>query len=120
MTPRFARQLLAAALVALHATVMVCGPCFHELPGWGHVGEHSLCADRSDVRGPIESSLVRADDCPICSLLSQAQLALDPARVSSVRHIGLVRPERPSDKFTPTRLHSTSPRAPPARAVDFA
>lgn len=75
--PRLCRKVLIAILVALHASVMVCGTCLHALPGWEHgagvpgakgkVGTHDL--ERS-----LHGS---AHDCPICHLHSLGQIPLD-------------------------------------------
>jgi hypothetical protein len=112
--PRFARQILAASLVALHATVMLCGPCLHGLPGWGHGAGLSRVADGDQLGNPIKASHVQSDDCPVCHFLSQAQLSVDQASVPSVSQVRVLKPEIPCESVTPSRLHPTSPRAPPA------
>jgi hypothetical protein len=108
--PRFARQLLVASLVALHATLMVCGPCLHGLPGWGHGPGLSQAA----YGDPVKSTHVQTDDCPVCHFLSQAQLPIDLTSVPAVQHVCVLKPETSSNSVAPARLHPTSPRAPPA------
>jgi hypothetical protein len=111
------RQILAIALVALHATVMLCGPCLHALPGWGHGNglAHETQGDR--LRDPIPVAHLQADDCPVCHFLSQAQLPLDVVSVPVIQKVATCRPEIVSEPRAVDRLHPTSPRAPPARAT---
>jgi len=111
--PRFARQLLAASLVALHAAVMLCGPCLHAVPGWGHAPGLSRSSDVHHVRTPSAASLLQADDCPVCHFLSQAQLPVDPARVVAVAHVRVLDAPRDREPVPPAPFRSTSPRAPP-------
>jgi hypothetical protein len=114
---RLARQLLAASLVALHATVMLCGPCLHELSGWGHEVGLSRAADSGQVSEPVKATHLQPDDCPVCHFLSQAQLPVDAPIVLSVWHVRFLNPELLCDSVTPSLLHPTSPRAPPALAA---
>ena len=111
---RFARQLLVASLVALHATVMLCGPCLHGLAGGDHGIGFSRQADADHVRDPVNAAQVLTHDCPVCHFLAQAQLPVDLVAMPSVQHICVLRPERSRTTIPPIRLCASSPRAPPA------
>jgi hypothetical protein len=111
--PRFARQLLIAWVVALHAAVMLCGPCLHGLPGWDHGSNLGCAAEHHRARDADKSGFVTPDHCAVCQLFSLGQLPTDFTRVSSAGLAGPLRPEKPSEPFTPTLHRSTSPRAPP-------
>jgi hypothetical protein len=116
---RFARQLLFASLIALHATVVLCGPCLHGLPGWGHGSVFSGGADAEDVRGPSRGTHLQPDDCPVCHFLSQAQLPVDLARVKSIGCSLEFKPVLWCHTASHSLLLSTSPRAPPtSRTVE--
>lgn len=118
--PSFARRLLAALLVALHATVMLCGPCFHGLPGCGHGSGLSHDAGGEKVRDPIKSAHPQPDDCLVCHFLSHAQLPVDAACIPAVLHVCALRPETPPDPVSATCPRSTSPRAPPGITANLA
>ena len=55
---RFARQLLVTSLVALHAMVMLCGPCLHGLPGWDHGARLASGSDTGHAPGPLNAAHV--------------------------------------------------------------
>jgi hypothetical protein len=115
---RLTRNLLIASLIALYASVMVCGPCLHALPGWGHGSGVATTGPRpgprgENVRDHDKSLHGSADDCPVCSLLSLGQLPVDLAcqpscpplaGVSRVVRWGIV---------LPFLSLPSSPRAPP-------
>jgi hypothetical protein len=112
--PRFARQLLIASLVALHATVMLCGPCLHAVSGSDHGPGFSTGADANHVRVHVRAAHVQTDDCPICHFLAQAQLPVDLVSLPSVLYVRVLKPDLPYESVTPSLLLPTSPRAPPA------
>jgi hypothetical protein len=113
--PRFARKLLIASRVAFHATVMLCGPCLHGVPGWDHGPELSqAAADGDQLRGPAQGAHVSPDDCPVCHLASLAQLPVDCASVPAARLVSAFKAETFSAPVTPSLHRPTSPRAPPA------
>ena len=112
--PRFARTLLVASLVALHATVMLCGPCLHRLPGWGHGAGLSQATHSDHVGDPVKATHLRPDDCPVCHFLSQAQLLVDPAQDLLVRRVVVLNVPIAIAPVTPSQPCPTSPRAPPA------
>ena len=108
------RKLLIASLVALHAAVMLCGPCLHGLAG---VGNHATIVSGGVVahqaRDAFRPSHDRPDDCPVCHFLAQAQMSVDSESVSIVQRVCLIKPEIPFDSLTPSLPSSGSPRAPP-------
>src|SRR5215472_12245053 len=107
--PRFARRLLIASLVAFHAAVMLCGPCLHGLPGWGHSAGLSRGADAHRVSDHVQAVHVQPDNCPVCHLFSQGQLPIDLASAPAVLQTCALKPEARSDPVTPALLHPTSP-----------
>jgi len=111
--PSPVRQTLAVLLVALHATVTLCGPSLHGLPGCGHDPGLSHDARGEKVRDPVKAAHLQPDDCPVCHFLSHAQMPIDAARIPAVLRVCVLKPEAPPVPVTATRLRSTSPRAPP-------
>jgi hypothetical protein len=69
---RNVRQFLVASLIAFHATIALCGPCLHELPGLGH--ENSAVLGSDSQQHPLKASHDSADTCPLCHFLSQGQM----------------------------------------------
>lgn len=71
------RQALVLAVLAVHATFVVCGAGLHALPGLGHVSSLSssgrAAATHSEGTNPTS-----ADDCPVCHFLAQGQMTIDP------------------------------------------
>ncbi|MDR3637257.1 MAG: hypothetical protein P4L84_25860 [Isosphaeraceae bacterium] len=112
--PRFARPCLVTALVALHATVMLCGACLHGLPGWGHRAALSRAADGDHSRDAGKPNDLRPDDCPVCHFVAQAQLATELACAPAVEQGRECKLETRSDAVTPALLYLQFPRGPPA------
>lgn len=77
MMTRQVRNLLLGALIALHATVTLCGPGLHALPGWSHGTGLTPLARNDHSHGPGPSSHQASDDCPVCQFLAQGQLAAE-------------------------------------------
>jgi hypothetical protein len=111
---RLGRRALAVALVALHATVMLCGPSLHGLPGLGHESGLACGPDAHHVRHAVPASYVQPDDCPVCHFFTQAHLPVDPACVPATPQVCALKPNTASVSVPWSRLHPTSPRAPPA------
>ena len=116
--PRSARHLLAISLVALNASVMLCGPCLHALPGWGHEAGLSHEAVGDPVRDPVGPAHPGSDHCPVCHFLAQAQITIDPICLSASWDVGALRPEPPTASYRATPHLSSSPRAPPCPSRD--
>jgi hypothetical protein len=110
---RLSRHLLIASLIALHASVMLCGPCLHALPGWGHGDDAQAACDGKDVRAHAKAPHA-SDDCPVCNLLSLGQLPVDQTCELSAPRRECLTPLAPADipPFSLSRL--SSPRAPPS------
>jgi hypothetical protein len=72
---RIVRQFLVASLIAFHATIALCGPCLHELPGLGH--ENSAGLTSQTQQHPLKAlQHDSADACPLCHFLSQGQMPI--------------------------------------------
>jgi hypothetical protein len=116
---RLARPLLVASLIALHATVMLCGPCLHGLAGSNHGAAFSRGTGAGHTSAPIKASPCRPDVCPVCHFFSQAQLPIHVAGVPVAQPFGPLKTEAPYDAWVPTCPLTTSPRAPPAGASNL-
>src|SRR3954447_8251974 len=114
MMPRLSRRTLIPLLVALHATVMLWGPCLHALPGWGHEAFGNRSTGDGPHGDPGKAPHGSAHDCPVCHFLLQGQLPVESAREPVLRWAGslalIARPEITSR----SRHRSSCPRAPPA------
>ncbi len=115
--PRTARTTLTALLIALHATILLCGPGLHAAPGLAHAGLSNAPATDDGGTRWSETSTRLVDHCPLCEYLAQGQLPLQPAAWIACQ---LVRP------FEPALLPVLSPfllpfpsrsRAPPRDAA---
>jgi DUF2946 family protein len=112
--PQLARRLLIASLIALHATVVLYGPCLHGLPGWDHGTGLARNTEVNHVGDPVKAAHVQPDNCPICHFFAQGQLPIDLACAPVVDQVFALKQEPWSESVTPTLLLPTSPRAPPA------
>lgn len=112
--PWLARQILVAALIALHGAVTLCGTGLHALPGLGHESELSPRAKNDHSHGPGKSAHESAGDCQICQHLAQGQTAVDlSVGVSGPLAIGSTLPFLLSALPAPLSLPAI-PRGPPA------
>jgi hypothetical protein len=101
--PRTARQVLAALLIALHATISLCGPGLHGAPGLGHAGPAGNIRKSDGHLKPASLAAVAPEHCPICDCFSQGQVPTPPSVVASHR---LVR------CFVPAPISTLAPRPP--------
>jgi hypothetical protein len=109
---RFARRILFASVIAVHAVVSLCGQCLHEFAGSSHqLGVASKADGPEDAgRSPADS----ADNCLICHFVAQGQLPVECCSQISVSAVAeLPPPSFPAARLVHTLLPS-SPRAPPA------
>ena len=112
--PNFPRHVLATLLIALHASLAICGPGLHA----GLGSEHARPAhspDRPDHRQELAGlTISAAEHCPICDYFAQGQLSVTTA---IPRLVQLVTPLAPIvhavDSLRPILL-STRSRAPPS------
>ncbi len=114
MTPRV-RPFLFATLITCHATVSVCGPCLHELPGFTHRPWTASRADRSDV--VAQSGGHSKDSCLLCQYVAQSQLAVEiSVHRSTDQLVDLLVPVLHLSQpiFNPL---GSNPRAPPVSGV---
>lgn len=111
---RFLSPLLVGALVAMHATVMLVGPGLHGLAAWDHATRRFECTNQQHARGPAHAPAVESDDCPVCHFFAQGHVPITTALVPAALQSLALEPEPRARLVTPHRLHSTSPRAPPA------
>jgi hypothetical protein len=109
---RIVRQVLFSSLIACHASVSLCGPCFHGLQLSAHhqMGEVST-PYRPDH--PILPGSDSRDSCLVCQFVAQSQL---PVEFSQERLpqliIELVYSTLPSSQPVANPL-AACPRAPP-------
>ena len=107
-----ARQTLAALLLALHATLSLCGPGHHALP---LVGSIAAGESRSTNRDALADSLSAATDghCPVCDYLANAVALPTPADPAVALRVEPA-PETPRAKVAPAPSPRLArPRAPP-------
>jgi hypothetical protein len=115
---RIVRHLLFASVLACHASVTLCGPCLHSLPGSSHEPGAASKSHRPD--DPSQSRRDAADNCLICHFVAQGQLPVEFFSGLSIQLIAeLVVPALPDTHSRPLQLPS-SPRAPPAAAASLA
>jgi hypothetical protein len=110
------RPFFAAFLIAFHATLTLCAPCLHELPGASHhaIGDASKL-HRSD--DPIRPKSDSADGCVICQFIAQGHLPVDFALQPTPQLVvELALPCTPLLNRNPAPLASC-PRAPPAKLI---
>lgn len=112
--PRTVRRPFIIGLVALHAAVMLCGAGLHALPGLAHDSGLRPLAKNDHTHGPGKSSHEAAEDCSLCQLLFQSQLAAHqhcaaPAWLA----IDSVCLSSPTPELIPA-FRTSSPRAPPS------
>lgn len=105
------RQVLVASLIALHAAVVLCGPCLHELPGLSHSPDFGSTAQQQH---PLKSSHDSADNCPLCHFLAQGHVPVSSSEALPAPHAGdWMRPIPSSVTLTPA-ARETRQRAPPS------
>jgi hypothetical protein len=108
---RFARHILFASVIALHAVVSLCGQCLHEFAGSSHqLGLASKTHGPDDAaRSPRDS----ADNCLICHFVAQGQLPVEcGSQISAIAVAELPAPSLQAGRSVHTHVPS-SPRAPP-------
>jgi hypothetical protein len=111
--PRTARQALAAFLIALHATISLCGPGLHAVPGLGHAGPTGTIRKSDGHLKAASRAAVVPEHCPICDYFWQGQVPSPPSAVASHRLVRCLDPAPISTLAPrPTLLISRS-RAPP-------
>jgi hypothetical protein len=71
------RKTLVLAVLAVHATFVVCGPGLHALPGLEHAATTPRGNPPEATHFPGTGS-TSADDCPVCHFLAQGQVTVDP------------------------------------------
>jgi hypothetical protein len=112
--PRPIRRFLVACLIALHASVTLCGPCLHALPGSGHAA--GLAAQGTNKPSPDSSTVPHSapDHCPICHLFAQSQLGVEVVHLSTERYEGEATPLLQATLRSLSTALPSRPRAPPA------
>ena len=95
---------------------MLCGPCLHGLPGWGHGATLSSSHDADHVREAGKVAHVQADNCPVCHFFSQGQLPVDLAMAPAGRQVCVLKLPTHTEIVRLTLRRTSSPRAPPALA----
>ena len=108
---RFARHILFASVIALHAVVSVCGQCLHEFAGSSHhFGLASKVNGPEDAAGSPRDS---ADNCVICHFVAQGQLPVESRpQISVIAVAELAVPTFAAHRDFRAHIPS-SPRAPP-------
>jgi hypothetical protein len=101
--PRTSRQALAALLIALHASISLCGPGLHAAPGLGHAGLAGSSRESDGDPGLTRHSATAPEHCPVCDYFSQGQLPLPP-----FLHV----PSRPVLPFETALISTLAPRPP--------
>ena len=108
---RFARQILFASVIALHAVVSLCGQCLHDFAGSSH--QLGMASKAHGPEDPAPLPRDSGDNCLICHFVAQGQLPVECCSQISVIAIGEVAaPSLPAGRLTHTHIPS-SPRAPP-------
>jgi hypothetical protein len=72
---RFARHILFASVIALHAVVSLCGPCLHEFAGSSH--QLGLSSKAHGPDDPAQLPRDSGDNCLICHFVAQGQLPVE-------------------------------------------
>ena len=72
---RFARRILFASVIALHAVVSLCGQCLHEFAGSSH--QLGMASKAHGPEDPARSPRDSADNCLICHFVAQGQLPVE-------------------------------------------
>jgi hypothetical protein len=115
---RLVRHALVAVLIAWHGAVTLCGTGLHALPGLGHDSGLSPRAKNDHTHGPGKSAHESADDCQICQMLAQGQLAPDPAAGAACwLTSGPVPPVRPAPAPVPSHRPFIARGPPPALLI---
>jgi len=115
--PRFVRPSLIALVIAFHAAVMLCGPCLHAVPGFGHGSGLGSSAQRQEAVDSAGARHASMDDCPICHFLAQGQLPIQSSQIASVRLVVEFEPVAdPVSSPAPPRL-PFCPRGPPVASA---
>jgi hypothetical protein len=109
---RIVRQFLVTSLVTLHTAIILCGPCFHALPGSGHDSGYTT---HDPSKAPHDS----ADNCPICHFMTQGQLPVESSFGLSARLIGELVPNLSPAACPASFHHVSSPRAPPVAVANL-
>ena len=108
---RFARRILFASVIALHAVVSLCGQCLHEFAGSSH--QLGVASKSHGPEDPARSPRDSGDNCLICQFVAQGQLPVECCSQISVIAIDeLPVPSLPAGRLAHTHIPS-SPRAPP-------
>ena len=111
---RFARRILFASVIALHAVVSLCGQCLHEFAGSSH--QLGMTSKAHGPEDPARSPRDSADNCLICHFVAQGQLPVECCSQISISAIAeLPPPSFPAARLVHTHIPS-SPRAPPKSA----
>jgi hypothetical protein len=111
--PRTARQALAALLIALHATISLCGPGLHAAPGLGHAGPAGTSRGLDRHLKLTTLAATASEHCPICDYFSQGQLPSPPPTTASNRLVRSFEPVPISSIVPRPPLLSSRSRAPP-------
>ena len=109
---RFARHILFASVIALHAVVSLCGPCLHEFAGSSH--QLGMASKTHGPDDPARSPRDSGDNCLICHFVAQGQLPVEGcSQVADLAITELPAPSLPAAASVQIPISRQARAAPP-------